>query len=163
MLVDKKEDQEDISKRAGPQPDANGIYESYTLNVQGMTANINIIDKGEFVPIYEVNMPGIGDATRILLMSIKPELLSLVPIDTSKVTNTEYMEKMREKYIEAANLIINKYLPTVHCVVGTEDMNVNEIYENIKEIVNSINRKLGGNHIKSLYVKFTMSEPLRFI
>ena len=56
-----------------------------------------------------------------------------------------------------------KNIPTVHCVVGTEDMNVNEIYDNIKEIVNSINRKLGGNHIKSLYVKFTMSEPLRFI
>ncbi len=56
-----------------------------------------------------------------------------------------------------------KNIPTVHCVVGTEDMNVNDIYDNIKEVVNGINRKLGGNHIRSLYVKFTMSEPLKFI
>ena len=56
-----------------------------------------------------------------------------------------------------------KNIPTVHCVVGTEDMNVNDIHDNIKEVVNGINRKLGGNHIRSLYVKFTMSEPLKFI
>ncbi len=56
-----------------------------------------------------------------------------------------------------------KNVPTVHCVVGTEDMQAEEIYDNIKEIVNNINKKLGGNHIRSLYVKLTMSEPLRFI
>ena len=56
-----------------------------------------------------------------------------------------------------------KNIPTVPCVVGTEDMNVNDIHDNIKEVVNGINRKLGGNHIRSLYVKFTMSEPLKFI
>ena len=56
-----------------------------------------------------------------------------------------------------------KNVPTIHCVVGTEDMQVSEIYDNIKEIVNNINKKLGGNHIRSLYVKLTMSEPLRFI
>ncbi len=156
MLVDKKEDQEDISKRVGPQPDANGIYESYTLNVQGMTANINIIDKGEFVPIYEVNMPGIGDATRILLMSIKPELLSLVPIDTSKVTNTEYMEKMREKYIEAANLIINKYLP------GTEESIKDALISYIKNMMlgmGDLEVFIADDHLEEITVN-TAKEPI---
>ncbi len=56
-----------------------------------------------------------------------------------------------------------KYLPTVHCVVGTEKMPLNEIAANIDEVVNSIVKKVGKHNIRSVYVKLTMSEPLKLM
>ncbi len=157
-MAEKKEASEetDISKNKGPQPDSQGVYETYTLNVQGMKAVINIIDKGEFVPIYEVSMPGIGDATRILLMSIKPELLSLVPIDTSKVTDPEYMDKIKGKYVEAANLIINKYLP------DTEESVKNALISYIKNMMlgmGDLEVFIADEHLEEITVN-TSKEPI---
>ena len=56
-----------------------------------------------------------------------------------------------------------KYLPTIHSVVGTEDMEPGMLYDNINAVVSGINRKLGQNHIRSAYVKLTMSKPARLI
>lgn len=56
-----------------------------------------------------------------------------------------------------------KYLPTVHCVVGTEKMEIPQIAENIDEVMGAFSKKLGKQHIKSVYVKLTMSKPLRLI
>ena len=54
-----------------------------------------------------------------------------------------------------------KYLPTINCVVGTEKMAPEEISANIDEVVGSLSKKVGKAHIKSVYVKMTMSKPLR--
>jgi len=56
-----------------------------------------------------------------------------------------------------------KFLPTVHCAVGTEDMEPKKIFENIKEVINSIVAKVSQSKIKSVYVKLTMSKPMRLI
>jgi large subunit ribosomal protein L1 len=56
-----------------------------------------------------------------------------------------------------------KYLPTINCAIGTEKMDVNQIAANIDEVVGSFTKKLGKQHIKSVYVKMTMSKPLRLI
>lgn len=54
-----------------------------------------------------------------------------------------------------------KYLPTINCVVGTEKMTPEELSGNIDEVVGSLSKKVGKAHIKSVYVKMTMSKPLR--
>jgi large subunit ribosomal protein L1 len=56
-----------------------------------------------------------------------------------------------------------KFLPTVHCVVGSEKMESRKIFDNIKEVVNGITKKTGANHIRSAYVKLTMSKPLKLV
>ena len=56
-----------------------------------------------------------------------------------------------------------KYLPTVHCVVGTEDMEPDKLDANISEVVESVTKKIGQNHIRSVYVKLTMSKPLKLM
>jgi len=56
-----------------------------------------------------------------------------------------------------------KFLPTVHCAVGTEDMEPKKIFENIKEVINSIVAEVSQSKIKSVYVKLTMSKPMRLI
>jgi len=56
-----------------------------------------------------------------------------------------------------------KYLPTVHCVVGSEKMEIPKIISNIDEAIDAVSKKVGRQHIKSAYVKLTMSKPLKFM
>ncbi len=56
-----------------------------------------------------------------------------------------------------------RMLPTVHCVVGTEKMDAGKLYENIKEVVEQVAKIVGVGRIKSVYVKLTMSKPLRLV
>ncbi len=56
-----------------------------------------------------------------------------------------------------------RYLPTMHSVVGTEEMEPTKLYENINEVISGINKKVGANHIKSVYVKMTMSKPAKLM
>ncbi len=56
-----------------------------------------------------------------------------------------------------------KFLPTVHCSVGNESMGAEQIADNIESVLNSIAAKAGRHNIKSVYVKLTMSEPLRIV
>ncbi|MCL4365101.1 MAG: Flp pilus assembly complex ATPase component TadA [Candidatus Marsarchaeota archaeon] len=86
-------------------------YESYDLDANGIVAHIHIIDTGEFVPVYDVIMPGVGEATRVLLTSLRQELLSIVPIDTAKMADQEYAKELTVKYTNAARVVIDKYLP----------------------------------------------------
>jgi large subunit ribosomal protein L1 len=56
-----------------------------------------------------------------------------------------------------------KYLPTVHCSIGTEKMDSNAISANIDETLAVISKKTGKQNIKSVYVKLTMAPPIRLI
>ncbi|MDE1873864.1 MAG: hypothetical protein KGI04_01965 [Candidatus Micrarchaeota archaeon] len=56
-----------------------------------------------------------------------------------------------------------KFLPTVHCVVGSEKMETKKIYENIQEVVGDVNKAVGSSRIRSVYVKLTMSKPLKLV
>ncbi|MCL5427975.1 MAG: 50S ribosomal protein L1, partial [Candidatus Marsarchaeota archaeon] len=54
-----------------------------------------------------------------------------------------------------------KYLPTVHAVVGSEDMEPQKVFDNITEVMNRIKGKVGQNNVRSAYVKLTMSKPIK--
>ncbi|HVA82920.1 MAG TPA: hypothetical protein VNF06_02030 [Candidatus Aquilonibacter sp.] len=54
-----------------------------------------------------------------------------------------------------------KNLPTVHCVVGSEDIEPKKLYENMLEVISTINKKVGQNRIKSAYIKLSMSKPIK--
>ncbi|MGC8547494.1 MAG: 50S ribosomal protein L1 [Candidatus Micrarchaeia archaeon] len=56
-----------------------------------------------------------------------------------------------------------KFLPTIHCAVGTEDMDPKKLFENIKAVVDSIAEKVRKDNIKSIYVKLTMSKAQRLL
>ena len=56
-----------------------------------------------------------------------------------------------------------KFLPTVHCVVGSEKMEARKVYDNIKEVVGDVDKAVGANRIRSVYVKLTMSKPLKLV
>ena len=126
-------------------------YASYELNANGIKAHIHIVDNGGFVLSYRVSLPGLGDATRILITSLRQELLRLVPIDTSKISSQEYVDELHKKYTEAASVVIDRYLPgtsketkgtlvayIINIMLGLGDLEVLLADDNLEEIaVNS--------------------------
>ena len=125
------------------------IIQSYTLDASGTDVNVRIYTvKDEYVPIYEVTIPGIGTATKLLLMSFRPELISTIPLDTTRLSEKEYREEMRNKYIETSTILIEKYLPgtndntkqllisyIINMMLGLGDLEVPLSDPNLEEIV----------------------------
>ncbi len=86
-------------------------YAAYNLDAHGLKVNVVIEDKGDLVPTYTVTFPEVGEATRVLLLSLRQELLKVVPIDPTKVEDQEYIDDLTEKYKQASSLMIDRYLP----------------------------------------------------
>lgn len=56
-----------------------------------------------------------------------------------------------------------KYLPTVHCMVGTESMPIKDVASNIDAVINEVTQKVGKQSIRSVYLKLTMSSPIKIM
>lgn len=122
-------------------------YVAYELDAHGLKVSIRIIDKGDFVPIYELTVPGLGEATKILLLSLRQELLSMVPIDPTRIEDKDYVDELTQKYIGASNAMIERYLPgpspetkkvliayVVNFMLGLGDLEAPLADDNLEEI-----------------------------
>ncbi len=122
-------------------------YASYELDAHGLKVKIRIVDKGSFIPIYEVTVPGLGDATKVLLISLRQELLSMVPIDPTRIEDKAYVEELTQRYIDASNIIVDRYLPgstpstkqiliayVVNFMLGLGDLEIPLADDNLEEI-----------------------------
>ncbi len=56
-----------------------------------------------------------------------------------------------------------KFLPTVQCFIGTENMDVSELMENAEAVLDMIKPKVPESNIKSIYFKLTMGKPVKAI
>lgn len=88
------------------------ILDAYDLDAHGMRVHIEIAESGEFAPLYNLTFRGIGTATKLLIMSLREELLSMVPIDPSRIQDKQYIEELDTKYIAASEILIDKYMPS---------------------------------------------------
>ncbi len=120
---------------------------AYELDAHGTTVRIEIIEGSEFVPLYNVSFPGIGDATKLLIMSLRSELTSMVPIDPSRIEDKRYQNSLNSKYVDAGNILIDKYIPgtnedtkrlltsyIINMMLGLGDLEVLIADDNLEEI-----------------------------
>jgi len=56
-----------------------------------------------------------------------------------------------------------KYLPSVHCLVGREDMKEEDLTNNISAVLETVEKKIPEYNIASVYVKATMGKPVRVV
>ena len=54
-----------------------------------------------------------------------------------------------------------KYLPAAHAFIGTENMSADELGENADSVFEAVKAKVGEGAIKNVYVKLTMSAPVK--
>ena len=54
-----------------------------------------------------------------------------------------------------------KYLPTVSCLVGNENMEAEKIVENINQVYEAVSNSVGKQSLKSGYINLTMGKPVK--
>ena len=119
----------------------------YNLDAHGTTVMVQIIESKDFVPLYNVTFPGIGDATKLLVMSLRSELTAMVPIDPARLEDKRYLTALNVKYLDAGSILIDKYVPgtssetkklltsyIVNMMLGLGDLEALLADENLEEI-----------------------------
>ncbi len=87
------------------------VLSEYSLNANGMPINVIIVKGQDYVPNYNITIPGMSDPTRLLLFSMRGELISMVQVDMTKIQDKKYINEINRRYIESSSLLIDKYLP----------------------------------------------------
>ncbi|MCC7552796.1 50S ribosomal protein L1 [Candidatus Micrarchaeota archaeon] len=54
-----------------------------------------------------------------------------------------------------------RYLPVTQCPVGSEDMEINDLVDNIETVHDKLKGKISDHNIKSVYVKLTMGKAIK--
>ncbi len=99
-------------KAEEPSPDDQGtVISHYNLNANGLPVEVNIRQTRDYVPLYDVKFPGIGDATKLLLLSMRNDLLTMVTIDIAKIQNPEYLAELTRKVMSSSSILIDKFIP----------------------------------------------------
>ncbi len=123
------------------------LIANYKINAHGLLADISISKSSKFVPDYTISYIGISNASRLLLSSLRTEITHMVPIDPSKIQDSEYTTIITNKYTEASSILIDKYLPgtntnvkklliayIINTVIGLGELEIPLADENLEEI-----------------------------
>ncbi|MCL5099777.1 MAG: type II/IV secretion system ATPase subunit [Candidatus Marsarchaeota archaeon] len=133
------------------QPDqtaADPVLAEYDLNAHGMNVHVRIHSPPlEFVPVYDVTFTGVSNATRLLLLSFRRELVSMVPIDPTRIENQSYVDTLNGRYVQSSGVLIDKYLPgtsadtkalltayILNMMLGLGDLEVPLADDNLEEV-----------------------------
>ncbi|MGD0729206.1 MAG: 50S ribosomal protein L1 [Candidatus Micrarchaeaceae archaeon] len=133
---------------------ANIIAGSEIVSISTDKAKLNELLQNELLAQPSL-MPQIARALGQFLGPRNKMPKPLIGIDVS----TAVQDTAKSVYLRSKG----KNLPTIHCMVGTESMDVNAIGANIDEVVNAVVKKVGRQHIRSVYAKLTMSKPMKIL
>ena len=101
----------DLKKRM---PDKEGVLDSYVYDNEGIQVLAKIFTKnGEYVPQYEVNVRELSEGTRLVLNTLKGELITTVKLDITDIIDPKKRDEVRNKFESRANFLLSKHFPTL--------------------------------------------------
>lgn len=91
---------------------AEKVFDKYKLVVNDVEANIRIFSEAaEYVPIYEIMIPIVKDATEAALDSIRERLLDELDLRPAEIVSSEEMKILKKKFSEKALDLTKKEFP----------------------------------------------------
>ena len=89
------------------------VIESYFFDSEKIPVNIKIVQREDFVPHYEVLIPGLGEGTKIVLNTLKGELITTVKLDITDIIDPKKAPEVRRKFEDRAMQVLTKHFPTL--------------------------------------------------
>ena len=89
------------------------LIDEYVINAEGMPVNIRIMIGRDFVPLYELLIPGLGEGTKIVLNTMKGELITEVKLDISELINPKMAASVKRKFEEKARRLLDRHFMTL--------------------------------------------------
>ncbi len=95
-------------------PEKEGVLDSYVYDNEGIQVLAKIFTKnGEYVPQYEVNVRELSEGTRLVLNTLKGELITTVKLDITDIIDPKKRDEVRNKFESRANFLLSKHFPTL--------------------------------------------------
>ncbi len=90
------------------------LLASYSFSSEGLPVEVKIYRKWEFVPKYEITIPGIAEGTKLILETkLKAELVTEVKLDISEILDPKKFDEVKAKFLEAAKRILERNFPSL--------------------------------------------------
>ncbi|OIO21062.1 hypothetical protein AUJ17_03925 [Candidatus Micrarchaeota archaeon CG1_02_47_40] len=90
------------------------VLDSYFFNSESIPVNVKITrERSDFVPSYNLFIPGLGEGTRLVLNTLKAELVTEVKLSVSEMLDTKKAEEVKAKFIAKALTILSKNFPNL--------------------------------------------------
>ncbi|MFH2106106.1 MAG: type II/IV secretion system ATPase subunit [Candidatus Micrarchaeota archaeon] len=100
------EEPEEPEKR---EPQGPSILASYSFQSEGLPVEVKIIKRDDFVPYYEITIPGIDEWTKKMLeKSLKAELVAQVNLDISEMLDPKRFNEVKQKFLATARGILKR-------------------------------------------------------
>ncbi len=88
------------------------ILDSYDYDAGDIPIHVKIsMKKGEFVPIYEVNISKLSTTTEFILEKIRQELIKKSKLEMIDLTTVKKKDVVEERFKETIAVLIRKYFP----------------------------------------------------
>lgn len=90
------------------------LLAAYSFASEGLPIEVRIIRGKDFVPRYEVTIPGIAEGTKLILETkLKGELVTEVKLDISDILDPKKFDEVKGKFLKAAHSILKRNFPTL--------------------------------------------------
>lgn len=91
------------------------LLSTYGFRSEGLPVEVKIFRRAEdFVPRYEVTIPGIAEGTKLILETkLKGELVTEVKLDISEILDPKKFEEVKAKFLVAAKRILERNFPSL--------------------------------------------------
>ncbi len=95
-------------------PEREGTIDSYVFDNDGIQVLAKIIAKpGEYVPYYEVNVRELSEGTRMVLNTLKGELITTVKLDITEIMDPKKRDEVKAKFESRALFLLGKHFPAL--------------------------------------------------
>jgi len=149
------------------------VFADGQLALDAKNAGVELVISGAEIPKLATDKPRLKSFMKYEFLA-QPQLMSVIGKSLGQVLGTKdrlpkpVMGAALPALIERARKTVKiktkgKYLPTVHCLVGTENMSADDIADNIEAVYEAVKTKLHEENIKSAYVKLTMGKPQKIV
>ena len=87
---------------------------AYGFKSEGLPVEVKIYRRGEFVPRYEITIPGIAEGTKLILETkLKGELVSEIKLDIRDILDPKKFDEVKTRFLDSARKIITRNFPSL--------------------------------------------------
>ncbi|MEW6329488.1 MAG: 50S ribosomal protein L1 [Candidatus Micrarchaeota archaeon] len=149
------------------------VFADGQLALDAKNAGAELVVSGSEIPKLATDKPRLKSLMKYEFLA-QPQLMAVIGKSLGQVLGTKdklpkpVMGAALPALIERAKRTVKlktkgKYLPTLHCLVGTENMGADDIADNIEAVFEAVKGKVQEQSIKSAYVKLTMGKPQKIM
>ena len=85
------------------------LLSSYSFSSEGLPVEVRVMRTRDFVPRYEITIPGIAEGTKLILETkLRGELVAEVKLEISDILDPRKYEEVKGKFLEAAMRILDR-------------------------------------------------------